>query len=71
MIDKYPLFAKYERVTGGTLSAYILELSLQGYSDDEIPIKLFCRWAYLFSGMTWDTWRQVVTEYREYQKECV
>lgn len=70
MIDKYPLFAKYERLTGGSLSAFICTLSLNGFNDNEIPIKLYARWAYLFSGMTWEDWRQVVAEFREYQEEC-
>lgn len=69
-LSKYPTFAKYERSTLGALSAYILELTLQGYSDNEMPIKLHYRWAYLFEGMTFEIWQQVVAEFREYQEEC-
>ena len=71
MIDKYPLFAKYERVTGGTLSAYICELTLKGYADNDIAVKLGVRWSYLFNGLTWSDWSQMVSEFREIQKEVL
>lgn len=71
VIEKYPNFAKYEKLTGGTLSAYILELCLKGQSDDRIAVSLGVRWAYLFEGLTWEFWRNVVSEFRSYQKECV
>lgn len=65
------MFDKYERATGGALSAYICELTLQGYADNEIAVKLGVRWSYLFNGLTWFDWSQMVSEYRETQKQGI
>lgn len=65
------MFEYYEKLTGGALSGYISELTLKGHSDNEIATLLGVRWSYLFSGLTWCDWRQVVAEFRVYQKECV
>lgn len=66
---KYSYFEKYENATGGALSSYICELTLQGYADNEIAVKLGVRWTYLFSGLTFFDWSQMVSEYREIQKQ--
>ncbi len=66
---KYPTFEKYENATGGALSAYICELSLKGYSDNEIAVLLGVRWSYLFNGLTYYDWSQMVSEYREIQND--
>lgn len=68
---KYPYFEKYENATGGSLSAYICELTLQGYADNEIAVKLGVRWSYLFNGLTFFDWSHIVEEYREIQKEVL
>lgn len=65
------MYEYYEKLTGGTLGGYINELTLKGHSDNEIAVLLGVCWAYLFSGMTWEDYRQVVAEFREYQKESV
>lgn len=63
------MFDKYERLTGGALSAYTCKLTLQGYADNEIAVKLGVRWSYLFNGLTFFDWFQMVAEYREIQKQ--
>ena len=63
------MFDKYERATGGALSAYICELTLKGYSDNEIAVKLGVRWSYLFNGLSFFDWSHMVAEFRENQKQ--
>lgn len=62
------MFEYYEQLTGGALSGYINELTLKGYSDNEIAMLLGVRWSYLFSGLGWFEWLQIVAEYRHDQK---
>ena len=62
------MYEYYEKLTGGTLSGYITELTLKGYSDNEIAMLLGVRWSYLFSGLGWFEWSQIVEEYRQEQK---
>lgn len=61
------MYEYYERLTGGTLSGYINELTLKGYSDNEISMLLGVRWSYLFEGLGWFEWSQIVEEYRQEQ----
>ena len=65
------LFEKYENATMGALSAYILELSLKGYSDDSIAVALGVRWAYLFQGLRWEDWFKMVEQFRAIQREIM
>ena len=62
------MYAKYEKLTGGALSGYINELTLKGYADNEIAVLLATRWAYLFHGLTFFDYSQIVAEYRQIQK---
>ena len=62
------MYAKYEKLTGGALSGYISELTLKGYADNEISVLLATRWAYLFHGLTFFDYSQIVAEYRQIQK---
>lgn len=62
------MYEKYEKLTGGALSGYISELTLKGYADNEIAILLCNRWAYLFGGLSYFEWSQIVEEYRSTQK---
>lgn len=61
------MYAKYEKLTGGALSGYISELTLKGYADNEISVLLATRWSYIFCGLTFFDWSQIVAEYRSYQ----
>lgn len=61
------MYAKYEKLTGGALSGYIIELTLKGYADNEISVLLGTRWGYLFHDLTFFDWSQIVAEYRSYQ----
>lgn len=61
------MFEYYERLTGGALIGYINELTLKGYSDNEIAMLLGVRWTYLFEGLGWFEWSQIVAEYRQEQ----
>lgn len=62
------MYGYYEKLTGGALSGYINELTLKGYSDNEIAMLLGVRWTYLFEGLGWFEWSQIVEEYRQEQK---
>lgn len=62
------MYEYYEKLTGGALSGYINELTLKGYSDNEISMLLGVRWSYLFDGLGWFEWSQIVEEYRQEQK---
>lgn len=62
------MYEYYEKLTGGALSGYINELTLKGHSDNEIAMLLGVRWTYLFDGLGWFEWFQIVEEYRQEQK---
>lgn len=62
------MYEYYERLIGGTLGGYINELTLKGYSDNEIAMLLGVRWTYLFEGLGWFEWSEIVEEYRQEQK---
>lgn len=62
------MYEYYEKLTGGALSVYISELTLKGHSDNEISMLLGVRWSYLFEGLGWFEWSQIVEEYRQEQK---
>lgn len=62
------MYEYYEKLTGGALSGYISELTLKGHSDNEIAMLLGVRWTYLFEGLGWFEWSQIVEEYRQEQK---
>lgn len=62
------MYEYYEKLTGGALSGYISELTLKGHSDNEIAMLLGVRWSYLFDGLVWFDWFQIVEEYRQEQK---
>ena len=62
------MYEYYEKLTGGALSGYISELTLKGHSDNEIAMLLGVRLTYLFSGLGWFEWSQIIAEYRQEQK---
>lgn len=62
------MYEYYEKLTGGTLGGYISELTLKGHSDNEIAMLLGVRWSYLFEGLGWFEWSQIVEEYRQMQR---
>ena len=68
-IGKYPMLETYGNVLGEEFAAYVLTLSLNGYSDDSIAVALGVRWSYLFKGLSWADWFQMVSEFRELQKD--
>lgn len=63
------MYEYYEKLTGGALSGYINELTLKGHSDNEIAMLLGVRWTYLFEGLGWFEWSQIVEEYRQKQAQ--
>lgn len=65
---KYPMLEKYGNIIGEEFGAYVLTLTINGYSDNEISMLLGIRWSYLFKGLTWADWFQMVEEFRETQK---
>ena len=70
VVENYPNFAKYEKLTCGNLSSYIFELTLKGMSDDSIVVGLGVRWNYLFQLGFFD-WFQIISEFRAYQKGLI
>ena len=63
------MFEYYERITGGTLSGYITELTLKGHSDNEIAMLLGVRWTYLFPENSFFEWSQIVKDFRQKQAQ--
>lgn len=68
-VGKFPMLEKYGNLIGRELSVYIYTLSLNGYSDDSIAVALGVRWSYLFRGLTFVDWFQLIEEFRENENQ--
>lgn len=66
---KYPLLEKYGNALGEEFAAYVHTLSLKGYTDDRIAVSLGVRWSYLFRGLTFFDWSQLLSQFREYENQ--
>lgn len=57
----------YDRIfkaLGDTFGNILFERTLKGYSDEDTAVYFGVRWAYLFHGMTYEDWREMIRIFR-------